>query len=143
MVHIVEEVTSLLQSQSNMYSVELKLNVADEIPLTECDANQLKQVFINIIKNAIEASTNGGKVEILVQKKGQDQILIQIKDNGIGISEDRLKRIGEPFFSHKEKGTGLGLTICFKIIESHRGKIFFVSQLGEGTTVDIILPVNR
>lgn len=140
-IQILEDVTSLLKSESNMQSVELMLHADDEIPMINCDANQLKQVFINIIKNAIEASPRGKPVQIKVSKHQNKSILIQVKDKGIGISAERLKRIGEPFFSHKEKGTGLGLTICFKIIESHHGKILFESELGKGTTVDIILPV--
>ncbi|MGV3466515.1 MAG: PAS domain S-box protein [Heyndrickxia sp.] len=140
---ILEDVTTLLKSESNMRSVELVLQIDDTIPKISCDANQLKMVFINIIKNAIEASNQREQVHIFVSNHQGHSVLIQVKDNGIGISAERLKRIGEPFFSHKEKGTGLGLTICFRIIEAHNGKILFESELGEGTTVDIILPVER
>ncbi|MBS4172932.1 ATP-binding protein [Bacillus sp. FJAT-49736] len=141
-VPILKDVCSLLKSESNMQSVELILHVDDDIPSINCNVNQLKQVFINIIKNAIDASYKGGEVEIIVKNQKNGYVLTQIKDNGIGISAERLQRIGEPFYSHKEKGTGLGLTICFKIIESHRGKILFESELNKGTTVDILLPIQ-
>lgn len=141
-IEILEDVTSLLKSESNMLSVDLNLQVEEHLPMISCDANQLKQVFINIIKNAIEASHQGEQVQIIATKYQNESILIQVKDNGIGISTERLKRIGEPFFSHKEEGTGLGLTICFKIIEAHHGKILFESELGKGTIVDIILPIE-
>lgn len=141
-LQIVEEVTSLLKSESNMVSVELILQTEKAPPKIHCDKYQLKMVFINIIKNAIEASNKGEQVQILVSKYQEKSVLIRVKDNGVGISAERLKRIGEPFFSHKEKGTGLGLTICYRIIEAHRGKIQFESEIGKGTTVNIILPIE-
>lgn len=141
-VHLLNDVKSLLEAQANLHSVEMSIDVSDEIPLIDCDPNQLKQLFINVIKNAIEASNTAGTVRIRVVRKDDNNILVSVEDTGCGISEDCIKRLGEPFYSYKEKGTGLGLTVCYKIIEAHRGKITFTSLLGKGTTVDIVTPIS-
>jgi signal transduction histidine kinase len=110
--------------------------------MIECEPNQLKQLFINIIKNAIEASNEGGKVVITLLSE-DEQVTILVKDDGCGMSEERLSRIGEPFYSSKEKGTGLGLTVSFKIVQSHNGSIHFNSEKGNGTEAVIKLPVRK
>ncbi len=110
--------------------------------MIECEPNQLKQLFINIIKNAIEASNEGGKVTVTLLAEDH-QLTILVKDTGCGMSEDRLNRIGEPFYSSKEKGTGLGLTVSFKIVQSHNGSIHFNSKKGRGTEAVIKLPVKK
>ncbi|MFC3882398.1 PAS domain S-box protein [Bacillus songklensis] len=142
-IQLLDNVKALLESQAHLHSVEMSVYVSDDIPAIDCEPNQLKQVFINVIMNAIEASSHGGKVSIKVSKKDEENVLISVEDNGCGIPEDRLKRLGEPFYSYKEKGTGLGLTVCYKIIEAHRGEISFTSQLGTGTTVDIVIPISH
>lgn len=137
---ILSDVISLLQTEAVLYNVMIEYTVDESIQPIDCEPNQLKQLFINIIKNAIEASTNGGKVSISLQKMNNEKILITVKDTGIGISKERLERIGEPFYSSKDRGTGLGLTVSFKIVESHNGKIVFNSEAGQGTEVLIELP---
>jgi signal transduction histidine kinase len=140
---ILKDVKGLLESQAHFHGVEMIVDALPDMPMMDCDSNQLKQVFINVIKNAIEASGNGGTVKIRVNKSAGMSILISIEDNGCGIPEERLKRLGEPFHSYKEKGTGLGLTVCYRIIEAHGGKIKFNSQVEKGTTVEIIIPLNQ
>ena len=85
--------------------------------------NQLKQVFINILQNSIEAMPDGGKISIHIKEMNEDGVIIDVVDEGIGIPEERIKRLGEPFYSTKEKGTGIGLMLSYKIIESHQGTI--------------------
>jgi PAS domain S-box-containing protein len=136
---IFESVMWLLESQANLYSVEIEYSKADALPLIECEPNQLKQLFINIIKNSIEAESN--KIKIHVRLK-DEELHVHIKDDGNGIEDERIQRLGEPFYSSKEKGTGLGLTVSYKIIQSHRGKIQFESTLNEGTSVTIVLPTR-
>ncbi|MCM3566975.1 ATP-binding protein [Neobacillus mesonae] len=138
---LLHDVISLLRTEASLYNVQIESVLPEENLFIECEPNELKQLFINIIKNAIEASTNGGKVSISMKKTDDDQILIIIQDNGCGISKERLQKIGEPFYSSKEKGTGLGLTVSFKIVESHQGTITFESQKNKGTTVYIKLPM--
>ena len=103
---------------------------------------KLNRCLINLIQNSIEAMTKGGEISIAISKE-TSQASIQVIDQGAGIPEDRLNKLGEPFYSTKEKGTGLGLMICQKIIKNHGGKIDFSSIVNEGTTVTITLPLNE
>ncbi len=105
-------------------------NFAPDLPQIKCDPQRLKQVFINLIKNAAEAM--GGKGELMV--KSEDGPCITISDTGAGISEQYLQHIFDPFFTTKGKGTGLGLAICHRIIEAHKGEIKVTSKPGQGTT---------
>ncbi|MFS1515277.1 ATP-binding protein [Bacillus sp. SCS-151] len=105
------------------------------------DRNQLIQVFINIVKNAIDAMPRGGRIEISVNNIDQKFVKVIVVDDGIGIPKERLNKIGEPFFTLKEKGMGLGLTISNKIINEHKGTINIESVVTVGTTVSITLPV--
>lgn len=105
------------------------------------DQNQLKQVFINLIKNAVESMPDGGKVDITAKAEG-DGILVTIRDEGIGIPESVMKRIGEPFLTTKEKGTGLGLMVTFNILENHNGTIRVDSQPEKGTVFHIMFPAK-
>ncbi|MFX3623177.1 MAG: PAS domain S-box protein [Ectobacillus sp.] len=138
---IMNDVIALLQSQANFYGAEISLKVQDDIPLIECEANQLKQLFINLIKNSFEADST--KIEIVLACKGEGELSIRITDNGCGIPKERMKHLGEPFFSYKEKGTGLGLTVSYRIVESHNGKIAFTSEVDKGTTVEMMFPIKK
>ncbi|WP_254778807.1 MULTISPECIES: PAS domain S-box protein [unclassified Bacillus (in: firmicutes)] len=141
--NILYTVISLLKTEATLYNVEIDFKYPEEYVWIECESNQLKQLFINIIKNAIEASPSGSNVAITLKKPSADEVSITIKDSGYGISEEFLKRIGEPFYSSKEKGTGLGLTVSQKIVEAHHGTMKFSSKMDEGTEVLITLPVSK
>lgn len=136
---IITKVLTLIESQAILHGVSIILNVKGKFTI-ECDENQLKQVFINILQNAIEASKANSNIYITLKEKDTKSIKVIIRDEGCGISEERLKKIGEPFYSTKEKGTGLGLLVSYEIIESHKGNISFSSQPNKGTTVEVILP---
>ncbi|NEP45863.1 MAG: HAMP domain-containing histidine kinase, partial [Okeania sp. SIO2H7] len=118
-----------------------------QLPLVECYASQLNQVFMNIIANAIDAlqeQRKPGVILIETELKG-DGVLISISDNGPGMSESTLKRLFDPFFTTKPvgKGTGLGMSIAHQIVvEKHGGQIKCVSDIGEGTTFEILIPVK-
>ncbi|MBK0151701.1 ATP-binding protein, partial [Bacillus sp. S74] len=86
------------------------------------------------------AMPNGGGISIHIKEINDDGVIIHVIDEGIGIPEERIKRLGEPFYSTKEKGTGIGLMLSYKIIESHQGTISIMSEVGVGTTVTIYLP---
>ncbi|KRE46731.1 ATP-binding protein [Paenibacillus sp. Soil522] len=139
---ILQNIVLLLSAQANLINVQMITEYDSGIPLIKCDENQLKQVFINILKNALEAMNNGGIVRIQVKNIQPNQILIRFIDQGIGIPEDQLPKLGEPFHSTKETGTGLGLMVTNKIIEGHKGSMSIKSKVNQGTTVDIILPVE-
>ncbi|KAB2331140.1 PAS domain S-box protein [Cytobacillus depressus] len=140
-IHLVLfEVVSLLQSDANLYNVQIELVADREEYFIKCVPNQLKQLFINIIKNAIEASANKGKITVYLCSKENDSVCVTVKDDGCGIPEKRLEKIGEPFYSSKEKGTGLGLTVSYKIVQSHNGSMIFNSKINEGTEVVMKFP---
>ena len=136
---IIHNTISLMSTEANLNNVTLTLK-ADHDYTVSCSANQLKQVFINIIKNSIDSIANEGIIIINLLDYSKSEFLVRVQDSGCGMDEDRLKRIGEPFFSVKEKGIGLGMTVSFKIIKDHCGRVEVRSQLGEGTVVDVILP---
>ncbi|MFM2049155.1 MAG: hypothetical protein RI955_1703 [Bacteroidota bacterium] len=113
------------------------------IPMVNCFSGKINQVFMNIIANAIDASTEKGKV-IITTKIENDNAIILIEDNGMGMSEETQAKIFDPFFTTKDvgSGTGLGLSITYGIIESHNGKIEVNSEVGKGTEFIITLPIN-
>ncbi|WP_053366614.1 ATP-binding protein [Bacillus sp. FJAT-27245] len=140
LVQILQDVVTLINTQTAMNNVQITTAVGPNIPPIICEENQLKQVFINLLKNSIEAMPDGGNIYISIQKSKPEEVSVKIVDEGVGIPEERMKTIGEPFYTTKEKGTGLGLMTCFKIIESHNGKLIFSSEVGIGTSIVIVLP---
>ena len=139
---LLKEVKTLLESKANLNNVQIFQEFDHNISKTLCDPNQIKLVFINLLKNSIEAMPKGGKITIKVCTEAK-HLLVKIIDNGIGISEDRIQILGEPFFSNKEKGIGLGLTACFRILRQHNGTITFKSKESQGTTVEVRLPIHE
>ncbi|MFC4769558.1 PAS domain S-box protein [Effusibacillus consociatus] len=138
---LLRSIVALLETQAILNNVQIKNSFEPDIPLIKCEENQLKQVFLNVLKNSIEAMPHGGNIEIRIQMQEQDKVLIRFIDQGCGIPEERIQRLGEPFYTTKEKGTGLGLMISYKIIEAHKGSIQIESELNKGTCVNIVLPV--
>jgi signal transduction histidine kinase len=127
-----------LQSCAERCSIE----VGKDGPLANVmgDPEQIRQVLVNVIKNAIESAGPVGNVEISIKSAGGDEdkgILIGVSDNGPGISHQDMKRIFQPFFTTKEKGTGLGLSIVKKIMEAHGFGISISSEEGTGTVVSL------
>ncbi|WP_400246932.1 PAS domain S-box protein [Niallia sp. JL1B1071] len=139
---IMNETMELLHAQAVLQNVQFKKMYEEEIPMIYCEPNQMKKVFINIIKNAIEVLEDGGEIEVSIKAK-QDYFHIGIRDNGKGMSKEKLARIGEPFYTTKEKGTGLGLLVSYQIIEEHHGKVTVESELGVGTTFHLLLPIKK
>lgn len=137
-------------AQSNITSIT---NVAEDAPAVEIDKNQMKQVLLNLISNAVDAMPCGGKLTI--ETKIEDgrrksslsnlpsSILITVTDTGCGIAKDDLPHIFEPFYTKKSNGTGLGLAICYQIIAEHRGKISASSIINQGSKFIIIIPILK
>jgi two-component system sporulation sensor kinase A len=134
---IIRHVTLLLDTHANYKNCRIINEISDEITIF-CEENGLKQVFINLIQNALE-SMSKGTVKVTVEKRNEYGMVI-IEDEGCGIDEQSLARLGEPFYSTKQTGTGLGLMISYRIIEQHQGHISFASKVGVGTKVEIALP---
>ncbi|MFP7472464.1 ATP-binding protein [Niallia taxi] len=135
------DICTFMQSQANMENVMLHFEIMDKPLFCRCNGDQVKQVFMNIIKNAIEAVPHGGKIMVYA-KEADGHALFEIIDNGVGIPEDIQDRLGEPFYTTKEKGTGLGLMVCYNIIEQHNGHIRFYSAKGVGTTFTVSIPLD-
>lgn len=137
---LIENVTFMMQPQAILYNVQVDFTLDTMDSRVFCEPNQLKQVFINLIKNSIEAMPSGGTINVKVMAKDASFLQIVLSDDGLGIPNDQIANVGKPFFTTKEKGTGLGLMVCFKIIEAHRGHMDIQSELGKGTTMIITLP---
>lgn len=140
---ILAQTYELFQTQAIMHNTMIHLT-AEVAPIwVECDENQLKQVLINLLKNSIEAMPSGGNIYIKAFRKDPDHFVVQVVDEGHGISPHILEKIGEPFHTTKPTGTGLGLMVSKRIIENHRGKFRVQSQVGKGTQVELLLPVCK
>jgi PAS domain S-box-containing protein len=136
---IIQQVLEILQPQAVLKNVQLLVSQLDETASIYCDENQIKQVLINLVKNGIEAMPEGGRIWVGLETD-RERVIISVADEGAGIPEEILHRIGEPFYTTKEKGTGLGLMVSFKIIENHSGTIQIESEPGKGTLFTITLP---
>ena len=139
---LLQQVVHLFESQAILNNVEIVQESCFGLPPIYCDGNHIKQVFFNILHNAVEAMPNGGMIKIQTLLHNSDSIKFRFIDQGHGISEERIKKIGEPFFSTKEKGTGLGLMVSQKIVQEHGGTINIESAVNRGTTVEVILPMK-
>ncbi|HEB74745.1 MAG TPA: HAMP domain-containing protein, partial [Nitrospirae bacterium] len=142
------DVNRLLKDVLDLASVNIKDSGIDietdfsDIPEINADANQLKQVFLNLINNAVQAMPDGGTLTIRTAKV-DNSVVIEVSDTGVGIPDNVAQKIFEPFFTTKrDKGTGLGLPISYRIIKKHEGKIEVKSRMEKGTTFRVILPIR-
>jgi two-component system sporulation sensor kinase A len=139
LISILDSTVNVLHPQALLNNVQIKINYPkDDIEIL-CSPHQLKQVFVNFLKNAIEAMLEGGTVHIAVEKIEENKVLISFTDEGAGIDDELLKYLGTPFYTTKDKGIGLGLTVSNKIIQEHNGTMTIESQLGIGTTIKVEL----
>ena len=139
--YVVREVVGFLEREAFHRSVEVKLELDEDLPMIASDEGQLQQVFLNILNNALDAVGEGGRVVIRSEIREDDLLVISFEDNGSGMSEATLKHIFEPFFSTKKKyGTGLGLSITYGIVKQLGGTIEVESEERVGTTFRVCLP---
>ena len=137
----IEMIVGLMEHPLKVINVAIKRNYQENLPLISIDEAQMEEVFMNFVNNAVEAMPDGGVVTITTFLEG-DFLRIDFKDTGSGLPEEVKKRLFEPFFTTKEKGTGLGLPVCYGIIKAHNGEIKFASELNKGTTVSVLLPLG-
>jgi len=133
---ILDYVLDLHSNEFIKKHIKLKKEYNSQHPEITCDDNQLKQAFINIILNSMEAMPNGGSLTIETENI-DNSLQISVKDTGEGIPEEKLKSLFDPFYTTKEKGTGLGLFIVHQIIENNKGKIMIDSEINKGTTIRV------
>lgn len=122
--------------------IKLKIDLEDSLPNLSIDEKFFKQAFLNLVKNSMAAMPDGGTLKVSTKLRG-DSVVISIKDYGVGISEENLTKVFEPFFTTKDFGSGLGLTLVYKIVKEHNGEINLKSKEGEGTEIIISLPVPQ
>jgi len=140
---VLEDLFKILEFQPAAKSVKLDKRLATDLPLICADSGQVRQVFLNVILNAIQAMPDGGELDISTGRamsEATEGVEITIGDTGVGIPKEDIADIFQPFFTTKEDGTGLGLAISYGIIKTHNGDIEVTSEVGRGTTFRIFLP---
>ena len=137
---IIESTLELVRYDKRMKQVRVDVSVDEDLPEVLVDENQLVQVFVNLILNALDAMPSGGSISIRVFSE-DNRVKVSFTDTGVGIEKENLQRIFDPFFTTKEKGTGLGLAISYSIIKSFGGDIMVESTPMKGTTFTVVLPV--
>ncbi|MDR0636430.1 MAG: PAS domain-containing protein [Treponema sp.] len=139
---IIRELISFVGVELEQTHIASELRLAKDLPAISFDERHIKQVLLNLIKNAIAAMAEGGVLTVITEAT-DTEVFIRINDTGIGIPEEDLSKIFEPYFTTKATGSGLGLTLVFKIIREHRGEITVKSRPNEGTCFTISLPIPQ
>jgi signal transduction histidine kinase len=139
----------LVATEARKKNVALQKNYAPDLPSVRLDAEQLKQVLLNILLNAVQAIKGEGTiwietrtVQVPIEERAEAFIQIEVRDTGVGIPKENLERIFDPFFSTRAEGSGLGLAISHQIIHDHGGFISVESEVGKGTSFKIHLPLK-
>jgi signal transduction histidine kinase len=139
---LAEKAMDLMNSYAMMAkNITMMAPIIEDIEI-KGNKSELQQVLINMLKNGIEAMKDGGQLSLGLYQEGHFGVY-QISDNGIGMTRDEMKRLGTAFYSLKEKGTGMGLTVCYQIVERMKGKIEVESEKGVGTTFRIYVPISE
>ena len=145
---VVHAIERLLGPRARDAGIELKVHIPADLPLLWCDERKLKQMLLNLVNNAVKFTPSGGTIEIAARLELEGFVLA-VQDNGIGIAEDDIDRVLEPFvqaettLSRRQEGTGLGLALVKAMIEIHGGRLRLESQLGKGTSAELLLPAER
>lgn len=143
-IETINDVMMLVESEARLRQLDIEVDIKVDIPTIIGDKEQLKQVFINIIKNAFDALSDGGKILVQISwDKLEGFAQVSFRDTGVGIDEATITNMFNPFFTTKESGTGLGMFTSKKIIDNHGGSIKIQSEPGKGTTVVVLLPVTQ
>ena len=140
---VIEHIVALMQFEAEERRIQLEHTIMKDLPPVLGDETQISQVLVNIVVNAFHAMENGGRCHIVVDAytaDGTRWVNIVVRDTGVGIPEDALPRLFEPFYTTKSSGTGLGLAIAYRIMQDHGGSISVSSVPGSGTTVALKFP---
>lgn len=133
------DIEDVLQERATRGQVQLIVRHAQPVFQAKGDVRQIKQVLLNLGLNAVEACKPGGRVEVSAFKRGRSTVL-SVSDDGCGVSQGDMQKIFDPFFTRKEGGTGLGLSLCHKIVTAHGGEIAVSSEMGKGSVFEVVLP---
>ncbi|HEU4929836.1 MAG TPA: ATP-binding protein [Candidatus Krumholzibacteria bacterium] len=143
--HAIDRARSQVELDVTARHIKIAHDVDRDLPLVAADAEQVHQVFLNLLFNAVAASRDGDRIVVTAhaeQRDGHRTVVARVRDQGPGIPPDVLARVFDPFFTTKENGTGLGLSISHTIVRDHGGTIDIESEPGAGTTVTVVLPVR-
>jgi signal transduction histidine kinase len=139
---LIDEVVCFILLDRNDRRISILKDLSPEVPSILADANSLKQVFINVFSNSVDAMQDGGDISVLTKyDEGTKIILISISDQGTGIPDKIINNIFDPFFTSKDSGSGLGLAISYEIVKVHHGEITLLNNIDKGVTCTITLPV--
>ena len=136
-----DSVILLARHAGDTHRLQLKKEIQPGLSTVECDPEQLKQVLLNLVMNAIQAMPRGGNI-VLAAQQDETTGTIEVRDQGCGMSDDDLDRMFDPFFTTKERGSGLGLSVAHQIVSQHKGTLTVARNSSEGTTIRISLPLR-
>ena len=139
---LLDELSPMVADRLSLKKVRLDKRYAKDLPSGQFDGTELRKLFLNLLINAVDASDPGGVIEIRTRLNGSQDIIVEIEDRGVGMDAETLRRLFEPFYTTKEKGTGLGMAIAKKIVELHKGDLLLTSKEGVGTTATVKLPID-
>ena len=140
---IMQNAVAVVENEFHLKHVHIDNHFSENMVKTLLDENQILQVFINILLNALQATERNGRVNTQSHVNQRDDLVgITISDNGCGMSSDELEKIFDPFFSTKSQGTGLGLAVSYGIVQNHQGTIKAYSELGRGSRFVVDLPIT-
>lgn len=141
---LLEKALELIKYSTGFTNIEVDTKLAKDLPKVTVDADQMRQVFVNLILNATQVMPKGGTLTLKTKKEGEEAV-ISIKDTGFGISKQNMRKLFEPFFTTKDdvQGVGLGLSVSYGIVKRHHGRIEVQSKEGKGTTFTIYLPLTH
>jgi signal transduction histidine kinase len=144
---LISKTLKLIENRLYKQKIRLTTEIASDLPRVHADYQQLEQVLVNLYLNAIDAMPRGGELAVSAQAHGSNgtgSVAIAVTDTGFGIDEETLARIFQPFYTAKKtRGLGLGLPICERIVKNHGGRIDVESQVGQGTTFKVIIPLTQ
>lgn len=140
---LIEEAARFLKPEMDQNKVRLKLELRRDLPLMPLDANQVKQAFYNLIRNACQAMSETGGTLLVSSTYNDAEVIISFQDKGKGMSREHMGHLFQPFFTTRKTGTGLGLLIVRRIVREHGGEIDIESREGEGTKVSVVLPIHQ
>jgi two-component system sensor histidine kinase HydH len=140
---LIKHALKLVEKQAQANKINIETALPAEIGPVSVDPDRLNQVFLNLFFNAMEAMEKGGLLSVTLSKNNETpRVRVTVTDTGVGISEQDLEHVFDPYFTTRQTGTGLGLAIVHKIIESHKGEVKVDSEVGKGTTVTLFLPAS-
>jgi PAS domain S-box-containing protein len=139
---ILEDLLEFVQFELDEAGIAVSTDLEADLPLLRLDEKYIKQAVLNIVKNAISAMPDGGTLSVRTQLQG-DEVLLRISDTGEGMTDEVLNKIFEPYFTTKEYGSGIGLTLVYKIVKEHMGEISVVSQPAKGSSFAIHFPIPQ